>query len=205
MGRTGATMLLDSRCCSRRHTAAVSLVRILAVAVAVLCAVTALADDPCSFNGETVPLCQTVSNSDTIAPWRPSGDALYCPRSAAYYWGGWTLDTGGHKGITIVENAFDENASKADFDLDNFSFHRATVMITIGCSPISPSGNCTQTNQPACGSDPGCPQSNLQTQCSGVDSGDCWMSWDETCINGQTVTPYFCSTAEFATCCYSCT
>jgi hypothetical protein len=177
----------------------------LTLAVALLAAPAARADDACTVDGQAVPLCQTVSSpSISIGGWGSKSWSLYCPRQASYYWGGWSADRHGCDAISVVENPFAENESQADFNMTNWCAHTHSVTLTIGCSPINQAGGCSGGSG-FCPSDPGCPQHDNVLRCVGRgQSKQCWNEWQETCISGTTVTNYYCTEAAFAPCCFSC-
>lgn len=180
---------------------------VLLVLGVMLCSiVAAYADSSCEVGGNQVPQCQTVSSpAISLSGWQTKGWALYCPQSASYYWSGWDADRDGCSAISVIENPWVEGISKADFTMTNWCVTTHTVTLTIGCSPVNPSGSCTGGGG-ACPSDPGCPQANQMLRCVGEgEDQSCWPEWTETCINGTTVTNYFCTQAlPFLTCCFTC-
>jgi len=157
--------------------------------------------DPCTVDGNAVPSCQTVDVQLTLKKDQTKGWALYCPAQAYYYWGGhsdhWTSSW-----HSFTENILAEDTpNKVDFTLTNTKVGNNTVTVTIGCSPVAPwGGGCTGPTREV--SDPNCPENNRQTVCEPADN--CWVEWNETCVNGSTVTNYFCTQVLFETMCYTC-
>lgn len=155
--------------------------------------------NPC--DDSQAPSCQQVLAQGTLKADGTTGWALYCPASAQYYWGNYT-----HKSSRVTsytENVLAENEpNKADFTITNWSaLGSSGWSIAIACSPIAPwGGGCTGPTREV--SDPSCPESNRRTTCDGSDN--CFLEWDETCVNGNTVTQVFCSQVLFTTTCFSC-
>jgi hypothetical protein len=177
-----------------------SALALLLLAGAMMFAAGSAKADPCTVGGAAVPECQTVSVQLTLKKDQTEGWALYCPSNAYYYWGGWS-DSWSSMWHIITENIIEENDNKADFTLTNTRLGNNTVTVTIGCSPVAPWGNgCTGATHEV--SDPGCPISNEQNVCEPADN--CWLEWDETCVNGTTVSNYFCTQVLFTTMCYTC-
>lgn len=167
----------------------------------------AVADDACTQNGVTLPECNYVTTPPID---EDTGWALYCPPQEPYHWSGyWSKQvTGGSQSdYSVTENLIDEagNFAKGDYTITKWNlFTDATVTVTSGCTPVNPNGSCTGTG--ACNPDPGCPQSDQNSVCvGGGESKTCWNEWAETCVSGNTVNNYWCTTAEIIrTCCFGC-
>ena len=160
--------------------------------------------DPCTDgSGNAVPGCQQVDVTIDLKAWETKGWALYCPPNANYYWGGYS-DSWSHSPHVFWEDPFEESQSKADFTASNTRLGHNSVTITIGCSPINPSGTCTGGRTIV--GDPGCGQSNQHQVCAGDgENQTCWLEWDEECVaSSGTVTDWACTQALFATMCTSC-
>lgn len=148
------------------------------------------------------PQCQQVVASGTLGRLGSTGYAIYCPADAPYYWGNY--EHAFSRAGTVTENPFAEEGdpSKADFTVTNWSALGSNDWaISIDCSPISQAGNCSNPNTHEV-SDPGCPIINQSSVCGGSDN--CWLEWNERCVNGGQVTNYFCAAPLFYTQCWTC-
>ena len=170
----------------------------LAGTALLLCAGGAAAD-PCTADGNTVPQCVVQTDTGSLKGDRSEYMNVYCPNTSPYAWGGWSdsWSSGWH---VITRNPVGDNMNSLDFLLSNTSVHTNNWSISIGCSPINPNGTCTGATKIS--GDPGCPESNRQTECEPADN--CWVTWDEQCINNNVVSNYYCTQVLFATTCFSC-
>lgn len=166
----------------------------LALAAALLRAGSAAAD-PCTADGNTVPECVVQTDKGSLKGDRSEYMNVYCPNTSPYAWGGWS-----DSWHIITRNPVGDNVNSLDFLLSNTSVHTNNWSISIGCSPINPNGTCTGATKIS--GDPGCPESNRQTECEPADN--CWVTWDEQCINNNVVSNYYCTQVLFATTCFSC-
>lgn len=161
--------------------------------------------DPCKMGGKgaEVPQCVTATHGENLPHDHTSAFGLSCPAEAPYYWNGWT-DTFTSRWHVITENLIVENQNTAHFTVSSTQASGSLdFTVTIGCSPISETGNCTNAGRKT--SDPGCPESNRRAVCLPDEGGaDCWDEWNETCVSGSTVTNYFCTTAAFLPICFTC-
>ncbi|TDH63119.1 hypothetical protein E2C06_06965 [Dankookia rubra] len=154
--------------------------------------------NPC--DGSQAPSCQQAVISGALGPDKSEYMAAYCPASAPYWWSHWT-HSATHTTSFTPNPIGDSGLGKADFLLTNWNpADTSHWSIAIDCSPISPNGTCTGPTREV--SDPGCPESDPQQVCDGSDN--CYNEWNETCINGTTVTNYFCSQVLFVTTCFTC-
>lgn len=176
-------------------------VAVLAMLGAAFCAGAARAVDPGNACDNTqVPSCQNITASGTLGRLGSTGWALYCPSDAPYWWQDYSTDSSRTTSFTV--NAVESTGNKADFLITNWSvLGSSDWAISIDCSPISPTGNCSSPQTKSV-KDPGCPISNQMTVCDGGDN--CWLEWDETCVNGNAVSNYFCSQVLFVTTCWGC-
>jgi hypothetical protein len=176
-------------------------IAVLAVFGAALWIDTARAiDPPNACDGSPAPNCQQVVARGTLGRLGTTGWALYCPREAPYWWN--NSKHAATRTTSFTENPFEESNNKADFTITNWSsLGSSDWAISIDCSPIDPNGGgCTGQSRMV--SDPGCPESNRRTTCHGADN--CWLEWDERCVDGDKVTNYFCSGVAFAIYCWTC-
>lgn len=161
--------------------------------------------DACQRGGKgvAVPQCVTVTHNETLTHDHSSAFGLSCPADAPYYWDGWS-DTFSSKWHVITENVLVGTQHTAHFTVSaTIATGSLNFSVTIGCSPISETGQCTGMGRKS--GDPGCPESNRRATCIPDEGGaDCWDEWNETCVSGNTVTNYFCSTAAFVPTCYTC-
>ena len=184
----------------KRGRSAASLV--LALPMLVLASAASQADPCTDPSGNAVPGCQQVSATVDLKTWETKGWALYCPPNAIYYWGGYS-DDWSHSPHIFWEDKGDESISKADFTMSNTRLGHNSVTITIGCSPINPSGSCSGPRTVM--SDPGCPQSDRHEVCNGEgEDQECWDEWNERCISNGSVTDWACTDALYATMCTAC-
>lgn len=170
-----------------------------AAGVAVLLSAAGAAADPCTADGNTVPECVVQTDTGTLKGDRSEYMNVYCPNTSPYAWGGWS-DSWSSKWHVITRNPVGDNVNSLDFLLSNTSVSSNRWSISIGCSPINPNGSCTGATKIS--GDPGCPESNRQTECEPSDN--CWVTWNEQCINNNVVTNYYCTQALFVTTCFSC-
>jgi hypothetical protein len=155
-------------------------------------------DNPC--DGSQAPNCQQAVISGALGPDKSEYMAAYCPASAPYWWSHWT-HSATHTTSFTPNPIGDSGVGKADFLLTNWNpSDTSHWSIAIDCSPISPTGVCTGPTREV--SDPSCPESDPMQVCDGSDN--CYNEWNETCINGTTVTNYFCSQVLFVTTCFTC-
>jgi hypothetical protein len=161
--------------------------------------------DPCKKGGKgiAVPQCQTATHADHLNHDRTTAFGLSCPAEAPYYWEGWS-DTFTSRWHVITENLVVENRHTAHFTVsDTQATGSLDFTVTIGCSPLSETGTCSGAGQRT--GDPGCPESNRRAVCIPDEGGaDCWAEWNETCVNNNVVTSYFCTDASFVPTCYTC-
>lgn len=159
-------------------------------------------DPPNACDGSSAPDCQQVVAQGSLGRLATGGWALYCPSSAPYYWN--NAQTAATRTTSFTEDPFVEGGGKVDFTMTNWSLAGSSDWaISIDCSPIDPSGgSCTGSLRTV--SDPGCAQSDTRTTCTGSDTGNCWLSWEERCISGSTVTNYSCTTVLGFTQCTTC-
>ena len=173
---------------------------ILGVAgVALLLGAGGAAADPCTANGSTVPECTVQTDTGSLKGDRSEYMNVYCPTTSPYAWGGWS-DKWSSSWHVITRNPVGDNVNSLDFLLSNTSVHSNNWSISIGCSPINPNGTCTGPTKIS--GDPGCPESNRQTECEPADN--CWVTWDEQCINNNVVSNFYCTQILFVTSCFSC-
>jgi hypothetical protein len=166
------------------------------------------AADPCVVEGVRVPACVTVT-SPRIDLKPRFGSAIvnvFCPRSASYYWGSYSAD---HDGWVRVHDLsrFITNPAEGKFEATNFNLEfRHSFTVTIGCSQFPPWGTACQGSNAFCPRDPGCATtSGPASRCVGQgENQQCWLEWEENCGTAPNNTPYFCTTALFAPCCYPC-
>lgn len=149
-------------------------------------------------DNSNIPQCYVQTDTGELKADRSEYMNVYCP-AGMYAWGGWS-DSWSSSWHIITRNPIGDNLNSLDFLLSNTSVHSNRWSISIACSPINPNGSCNGASKEV--SDPGCPESNRQTECQPADN--CWVTWNEQCVNGDTVTNYFCSQALFVTTCFSC-
>ena len=170
-----------------------------AAGVALVLSAAGATADPCSADGNTVPECVVQTDTGSLKGDRSEYMNVYCPNTAPYAWGGWS-DSWSSSWHIITRNPVGDNVNSLDFLLSNTSVSSNRWSISIGCSPINPNGSCTGATKIS--GDPGCPESNRQTECEPSDN--CWVTWNEQCINNNVVTNYYCTQALFVTTCFSC-
>jgi hypothetical protein len=162
------------------------------------------ADDACRQNsrGVPVPQCVTQSHSNTLKADHTEDINLYCPPEAPYYWGGW-VDTFSSIWHVITENILVEDQHHARFKISNTRLGDNSYTVTIGCSPLSESGQCSGSyrNVP----DPNCPRSDTRQDCMPPPNYKCWQTWTETCIVDNKVQLVHCTNANpLAVTCVTC-
>ena len=154
--------------------------------------------DVCQYEGNTIPQCYVQTDTGTLGGDRHEYMNVYCP-AGMYAWGSWSDTWSSHWHLTTF-NPVGSYPNSMDFALSNTSVHDNNWSLSIGCSPINPNGTCTGATKMV--KDPGCPMSDVQNECQPADN--CWLTWNEQCINGNVVSNYFCSEAIFITTCYGC-
>lgn len=167
-------------------------------AVAALCAAGAAAD-VCQYNGNTIPQCVVQTDTGSLSADKSEYMNVYCPSNANYAWGSWS-DSWSSIWHVITRNPVGDNLNSLDFLLTNTKLGTNHWSISIGCSPISPNGQCSGATKEV--PDPGCPESNRQTECQPADN--CWVTWNEQCVNNNVVSNYYCTQVLFVTTCFSC-
>ncbi|MFZ1430190.1 MAG: hypothetical protein WAS21_25880 [Geminicoccaceae bacterium] len=169
------------------------------VGLAAMLCVGSVRADPCTANGNQVPECVVQTDTGSLKGDRSEYMNVYCPTTSPYAWGGWSdsWSSGWH---IITRNPIGDNVNSLDFSLSNTSIHTNNWSISIGCSAVNPNGSCTGATKIS--GDPGCPESNRQTECEPADN--CWVTWNEQCINNNVVSNYYCTQVLFETTCFSC-
>ena len=173
-----------------------------AVALAALASLPGVATaDACKDGNVTVPLCYQQTDTGSLKGDKSEYMAVYCPSGNPYWWGGWSdhWSSGWH--IITPNPIGDAGVSKADFLRSNTSVHTNDWSITIGCSPINPSGGCTNPSTTPT-KDPFCPTASSRNVCDGNE--DCWTDWTEICTSSSGATTYFCSNPFGVTQCWAC-
>jgi len=155
----------------------------------------------CTDGNVPVPLCYQQTDTGSLKGDKSEYMAVYCPSSNPYWREGWSDSWSSGWHIITPNPIGDSGVSKADFLLSNTSVHTNHWSITIGCSPINPSGNCTNPSTSPV-SDPGCPTASSRSVCDGNE--DCWTDWNEICTTSSGVTNYFCSNPFGVTQCWGC-
>jgi len=169
------------------------------------------ADDACEQNGVILPGCNYV----TSKPLTQVGEVtLYCPSQEPYHWPGYYSKTvsNNYSSRDFSASEFvlaEENLNQGVYSyfqwFGQFDDPPATLTITQGCSPISPNGNCQNSNG-ICQADPNCPGSTHVANCFGEgESYTCLYEWGETCVQGDVVSVFWCNNSGIGpTCCYGC-
>jgi hypothetical protein len=159
-----------------------------ALAMTLLHAPAALADDPCTKNFIPIPNCELqVQAPVQYWGWQSSTVAYYCTGDHPYFYG---LNQGyifsyawDNPSFTVTENMYLDDVNKLEVLVTNWNIFPETLALTLACSATPQPGTAFCATQGGPVSDPGCPQGASKTFCSRGAVPVCFQLYKETCSN----------------------